>query len=115
MLTTIDEEVASERRVFRVAARGLLIDLRGKHDRFPALIDGDDYAYTHALGEYLHKNGQNGLLVRSARHEQGVNLAAFKPDILSNPRHYCYLVYRWVPGDPAVQVERTSGKVWKRI
>ncbi len=115
MVTTIDEEVVSERRVFEVSARGVIIDLRDKHDRFPALIAGDDYTFTHALGGYLHKNGQNGLLARSARHKRGVNLAAFKPDILSNPRHHCYLVYRWAPGDPAVQVERTSGKVWKRI
>lgn len=115
MLTTIHEEVVSDRRVFKVSARGVIIDLRGKHQRFPGLIDPDDYAYTNALGEYLYKNGQRGLLVRSARHPEGVNLAAFKPDILSEPRHHTYLSYRWVQGEPAVRVERAVGKVWRRI
>ena len=115
MLTTIREEVFSDRRVFKVAARGVIIDLRDKHERFPGLIDPDDYAYTNALGEHLHNNGQRGLLVRSARHPEGVNLAAFKPDILSEPRHHTYLSYRWVPGEPAVRVERAVGKVWRRI
>jgi len=85
MLITIAEEVVSERRVFEVVATGLFIDLRGKHDRFPGLIDKDDYTFTHALGEYLNRNNQSALLVQSARFN-GINLAAFRPDVLSNPR-----------------------------
>lgn len=115
MLTTIEEEVVSERRVFKISALGIIIDLRGKHARFPELIDPDDYTFTQALGEYLHRNAQNGLLVRSARYAPGTNIAAFKPDILSNPRYHSYPVYRWTPGESAVNVERIRGKTWKRI
>jgi len=115
MLTTIREEVVSDRRVFKVSVCGVIIDLRDKHRRFPALIDPNDYTYTNALGEHLHKNGQSGLLVQAARHPEGVNLAAFKPDILSDPRHHSYLAYRWTPGESFVRVEKTTGKVWKRI
>lgn len=115
MAITIDEEVVSERRVFRVSVSGIVIDLRAKHERFPRVIDPDDYTFTHALGDYLHKNAQNGLLVRSARHNPGTNLAAFRPDILSDPRHHSYLAYRWIPGEASVRIERMSGRVWKRI
>lgn len=46
MLTAIDEEVVSERRVFKVLATGIIIDLRGKHLAFPGLIAPDDYTFT---------------------------------------------------------------------
>jgi len=85
----------------------LFIDLRGKHDRFPGLIDKDDYTFTHALGEYLNRNNQSALLVQSARFN-GINLAAFRPDVLSNPRHHSYLRYHWSPGGP-VQIEGADG------
>ena len=112
MLTTHSEEIVSERRVFWVHAEGILVDLRGKYRKFPKLLDKEDYTFTHAVGAHLHDNGQNGLLVESARHREGVNIAAFKPDILSNPRHNSYLTYRWMPGQPKVRVEKTSGRTW---
>ncbi len=40
MLMRIEEEVVSERRVFRVTVAGILIGLRGKQVAFPQLIDG---------------------------------------------------------------------------
>jgi len=113
MLTEIAEEVVSERRVFLVHVGGILVDLRKKHHKFPKLIEKGDYSFTHAIGAYLCDNGQNGLLVESARNRDGVNAAAFKPGILSNPRHHSYLVYRWVPGDSAVRIEKTRGRTWK--
>ncbi len=115
MLMRIEEEVVSERRMFRVTITGILIDLRGKQVDFPQLIDGEDYSFTHALGDYLYDNGQKGLLVHSARLTSGVNIAAFSPDILHNPRHHSYLIYKWVPGKPEITIERPRGKVWKRI
>jgi hypothetical protein len=113
MLTTISEEIVSERRVFWVHAEGILVDLRGKCRRFPKLVDKEDYTFTRAVGAHLHDNGQNGLLVESARHQEGTNIAAFKPDVLSDPRHHSYLTYRWVPGQSEVRVEKTSGRTWK--
>jgi hypothetical protein len=113
MLVKISEEVVSERRVFRVHAEGILVDLRGKRHKFPKLHDRKDYSFTNTVGAYLYDNGQNGLLVESARYHEGINIAAFKPDILSNPRHHSYLTYRWIPGDSGVKVEKTRGKTWK--
>jgi hypothetical protein len=115
MLTTIDEEVFTHRRVFKVQVRGILIDLRGKFRKFPKLLDKEDYSFTHAVGARLHDDRQNGLLVESARYREGTNVAAFRPDILSNPRHARYLIYRWVPGQSTLSIEKNPGRTWKRI
>jgi hypothetical protein len=115
MLIKIDKEVVSERRVFLVHVGGILVDLREKYHNFPKLLDTSDYSLTHAVGEYLYDRGQSGLLVESARYHDGVNIAAFKPDILSNPRHHSYMIYRWVPGDSVVRIEKTRGRTWKII
>ncbi len=115
MLTAIEEEVVSERRVFLVHVGGLLVDLRNKHHKFPKLLARADYSFTHAVGAYLYDNGQNGLLVESARHRAGINAAAFKPDILSNARHHSHLIYRWMPGDSTIRIEKTRGRLWKSV
>lgn len=111
----ITGEVVSERRVFLVHAGGLFIDLRGKHRKFPGLVDNSNYAFTHAVGAYLHDQGQNGLIVNSARYNEGSNLAAFKQGVLSDPRHRCYLSYHWAYGSREVRIQRAPGKTWKVI
>ncbi len=114
MQTPVEEAVIAERRVFRVRLAGLIVDLRGKEAKHPGLVDRTSYAYTHRVGAYLHAQGQSGLLVHSARCE-GTNAAAFTPRILSDPRHHCYLTYRWRPGSDAVRVERTAGRKWMEV
>jgi len=115
MLIEFAGEVVSERRVFRVGVRGILVDLRKKYRTFPKLLDKDDYTFTHSVGVYLHDSGQRGILVESARYRSGTNVAAFTPDILSNPRHDSYLIYRWVPGQTTVRIEKPRGRTWKTI
>lgn len=115
MLIEIEEEVVSERRIFLVHVSGILVDLRGKRRSFPQLHDKEDYSFTHTVGAYLFDKGQSGLLVESARYRDGVNIAAFRPDILSNPRHHSYMIYRWKPGDSSVRIEKTRGRTWKVI
>lgn len=113
MLIPIEKEVVSDRRVFRVHVGGILVDLRGKHQKFPQLLSEKDYTFSHVVGSYLYDNGQAGILVESIRYPDGINVAALKPDILSNPRHHCYLTYRWLPGDFSVHIEKTPGRTWK--
>ena len=115
MITDINGEVVSERRIFRVGVTGILIDLRKKHHAFPGLVNTEDYTYTNAVGEYLFDKGQKGLLVKSARYDDGANIAAFTPDILKNPRHHSYLAYRWTPGTSEIKVQRADGKLWKKV
>lgn len=108
-------EVIADRRIFLVYVDGLLIDLRAKSDSYPQLVGPNDSSFCQKLGTYLHSQGVNGLLVHSARHLVGVNIAAFRQRVLSNPRHNSYLTYRWKPGDNHVRIERKPGSVWKSI
>jgi hypothetical protein len=107
-------EVRAERRVFRARCRGLLVDLRRKWRKFPALVDRRSYPFTHRVGTFLHDQGQNGLLARSARVE-GVNAAIFRADVLSRVRDHCFLTYRWTIGSAEVTVERSPGRTWLRL
>lgn len=99
-----------ERAVYRIHCKALLIDLSGKEDEYPDLV-GQDYGFTQQVGERLRREGHPGLLSPSARHKNGINLVAFSPAILSNPRPYCYLTYTCDPVRRIVTVERTAGKV----
>ena len=113
MLTAISGEVVSERKAFLVHAAGILVDLRRKYHKFPKLLDLTDYSFTNTLGAYLYDKGQSGLLIESARRHEGANIAAFRPDMLSNPRYHTALVYRWLPGDATVRIEKVPGKTWR--
>jgi len=103
----LDREITGERRVFTVACSGLLIDLVGKEAAHPELVSRASYGFCQALGAFLVEQGQNGLQVQSARHD-GVNVAVFRPERLSNVRDHCYLVYTMRPTGDAVRIERRS-------
>ena len=105
-----DIEVVSERRVFEVNCSGLLVDLRSKEQLFPLLHDKVNYRFCQQVGNYVHDQGQNALVVNSA-HCDGVNVAVFDKKVLSNVRDYCYLTYRWNPVKATqVVVERMVGQ-----
>ncbi len=109
-----DREIVGERRVLDVRCDAILLDLRGKERAVPGLIDRRDYAFTQALGRYLHVQSQNGLLVRSAR-SAGHNAAILRPQVLSDVRDKCFLTYRMNPVHDEVSVERTPGRRWMRV
>lgn len=100
--------IIRERAVYLVGCQAVLIDLRGKQKTFPWLV-ADDHGMTQAVGGRLQREGHPGLLAPSARCI-GTNLAAFKPVILSNPRHHCYLTYRLDPVTRRISVERQPGE-----
>jgi hypothetical protein len=108
------ETAITERRVFKVRATGILIDLRGKEKEFPELIS-DHYDFTHRLGDYLYSAGQKGLLVQSARDAEGANIAAFTPDILSDPRHQLYMSYILENGAVRLSLDTYRAKKWQDI
>ena len=88
-----------------------MIDIRGKHRHEPGLVDRRDYGFTQPLGRYVKDQGQNGLLVKSARAD-GVNAAILRQEVLSNVRDVCQLTYFMNPQKDSVRVERTPGKRW---
>lgn len=100
-----EQNIIADRRVFLARARGLLIDLQKKTEQFPALLDKQNYSFTHAVGRYVHEQNQNGLLTQSARHN-GTNAAIFKARILSNIRDHSMLCYHWRPLDNTIFIKR---------
>lgn len=110
----LDREVLSERRTFNVRCDALLLDLRGKERAHPELVSRTSYAFTHALGRYVHEQSLNGLLVRSARCD-GTNAAVFKPERLSNVRDRTFLTYRTNVARDTFVAERTPGRKWIRL
>lgn len=94
--------VVTERKIYRVRADALLIDLRATCRAQPGLLDGEDYGHAQTLGERLARQGHPGLLSRSAR-GPGEIAALFTPKVLSNPRMLCYLDYC---------LDRASGEIW---
>ncbi|MDW7646497.1 MAG: RES family NAD+ phosphorylase [Desulfuromonadales bacterium] len=110
-----DIEISADRRVMLILCRGILVNLVGKEGTYPGLLDPEDYTFTQGLGRYLHDQGQNGLLVKSARCD-GINSAIFRENILSNVRDCCYLTYFWNPArSRALRVERERGIPWLDI
>jgi hypothetical protein len=110
----LDRDIVGERRVFDVRCDAIVLDLRGKEARFPQLVDRASYAYTQGLGRYLHEQGQNGLLVRSAR-SAGANAAVLRPAVLSGVRDRCYLTYLTNPTRDEVLVQRHNGEPWMTV
>ena len=112
---TENRVIRGDRRIFKVQCRGIIIDLRGKEQTWPALVDRSSYKFTQGLGHYLQDQNQNGLMVASARCE-GTNLAAFTPQILSNPVEDRDLTYSTNPAQgPEVLVENETGAVWMAV
>lgn len=85
--------ITVDRRVALVHCQGLAFDLSHKATEYPWLIDPLDYSQCRNIGQRIANEGHPLLIVPSARHNKGVNVAAFRPDILSNARDYCYLQY----------------------
>ncbi len=103
------EGVTIERKVYLVRCDAGLLNLVPKLEMFPALIDSapGGYHLTHQVGARIHHDGHPGLISRSA-HCKGAVYAIFKPQVLSNPRQFCYLTYR-IEGN-RVTVERRPGE-----
>ena len=102
--------VTRYRAVYRVHARGLFLELRGKERQYPELLD-EDYGATQAIAKHAAAQGLAGLLYPAARWPAGSCLAAFRPDPLSDPVLLYYLTYRIDPVAQAVAIERTPGVV----
>jgi hypothetical protein len=110
----LDRDVVRERRVFDVRCEALLVDLRGRESTHPDLVSRTSYSFTQALGRYLQDQGQNGLLVQSARW-RGTNAALFNAQRLSNVRDKLFLTYRINPARDRTIVEREPGVEWLTI
>lgn len=107
------ESVVAERRVYQVDCDAALVDLRTQWVTHPDLFHTSDYHTTQWLGARLHHEGHPGLITRSVRQPAGQSLAILNPQVLSHPRHNCYLTYRL--SGSCLAVEKPSGRVWFEI
>ncbi len=105
--------IVAERKVCTVQCDAALLDLRPQAKRHAGLMHKTDYSETQTIGARLHREGHPGVLTPSVRHSEGVNYAILNPDVLSSPRHHCYLSYR-LRGETIV-VEKQAGEVWLEI
>lgn len=99
--------------VFIVQCDAALIDLRNKVIEHPELIDRDPLHYetTQKIGLRVHQEGYPGLLVRSARMFSGENIAVFRKNILSNPKHFQNYFYEFNQKNNTEIVKSISGEV----
>jgi hypothetical protein len=101
--------IVIERKVYWVRLDAMLVELRPLVGTYPALVDPNDYSFTHLVGARLYKEGFPGLVTSSARCHGDV-YATFTPRPLSSPRVACYLTYR--TAGTQVIVEQAIGETW---
>lgn len=90
----VDEQIIhTDRRVAKTSCLGLAIDLSSKTEEYPWLIDPINYSRCQDIGKRMAKEGHPLLRVKSARDIDGINVVAFKSNVLSNVREHCYLKY----------------------
>ncbi|WP_244946873.1 RES family NAD+ phosphorylase [Legionella israelensis] len=84
-----------DRRIAKVNCCGLAFDLSPKADEFPWLIDPVNYTKCQEIGRRVATEGHPLLRVPSARHDKGINIVVFSQQVLSNPREFCKLQYKF--------------------
>lgn len=77
-----------------------LVDLRGLRDERPELYEADDYAKAQAFGVALRwpktGEGANGIVYKSVRRAEGVNVCVYKPSLVKLPVNQAdHYEYRW--------------------
>jgi hypothetical protein len=101
--------VVSERHVYTVACRALLLDFTAAVDHSPELRHPPRYDLAQTVGARLHHEGHPGLLLPSVRRPEGQTFAIFTPVVLSAPMLAEHCIYRLL--DDGLVVERTSGSL----
>lgn len=104
--------IVIERKIYLVQCDSALIDLRPSIEKHPEILHPVDFTATHAIGGKIHREGHPGLVTKSARCN-GEVYGIFTPNVLSNPRHTCYLTYTTTAN--GVEVKRNLGATWLTI
>ena len=107
------EIVFGERQVYSVSCKAALLDFRHLVDQYPDLLHKTDYTYCQSVGARIHREGHPGLLTSSVRYKSGESYGVFNPNVLSNPRHNCQLIYH-LEGRHIV-VKKKPDVTWLRI
>ncbi len=101
--------IVRHRMVYKVACTAILIDLTKEKRYFPQLTDASNYRFTQQVGKRIRTEMHPGLLAPSARRQDGINLAAFTPKVLSTPELVGHLRYQLDPQSMSLTVTDESG------
>ncbi|MFO1322100.1 MAG: RES family NAD+ phosphorylase [Burkholderiales bacterium] len=82
-------------RLYRVGLDTPLHDLRPRKAPFVAAHDPESYAASRTLAATLRREGSNGVVYRSVRHDGGECVGLFKPRAARECVHAAYLIYVW--------------------
>ena len=82
-------------RLYRVGLDTPLHDLRPRKAPFVAAHDPESYAASRTLAATLRREGSNGVVYRSVRHDGGECVGFFKPRAARECVHAAYLIYVW--------------------
>ena len=89
-------------------------DLTERKDHAECLAQ-DDYVASQALARDLRQNGSSGILYPSVRHEGGLCLAAFRPDVIGIPVQGRHFAYHFNGEFIDMYRDETNGEVFKII
>lgn len=97
LAATAEPAMKVEMRVYRVAIRGRVHELRRgvPPAQARALLAPDDYTAGQALALQLRDAGADGIVYPSVRHAGGECVAAFYPDLITSCRQHRHLIYSW--------------------
>ena len=95
MRATSQARMQLDQRVYLADLDAPLHDIRGAKDLSPQLYDADSYAASQGFARGLRKDGSNGVVYDSVRHQGGQCAAVFRPKALSNCRQEQHLCYVW--------------------
>lgn len=110
-----EEAVISERKLYSVTCDAGLLDFCPVIEAYPDLVHKTDYTFTQSVGARIHHEGHPGLLTASARYQNGENYVVFNTEVLSNPRHHSYLIYRLEKQHIFVEKKHGSGSTWLKM
>ncbi len=96
-----------EMRVYHVEIKGRFDDAQALDADHP-ILDALAYDAAQMLARRLRTQGSNGIHYRSVRDPDGLCVAAFKTNVLSNCRHASQMLYHW-DGATIVEVYEKVG------
>jgi len=89
-------------------------DLTGRSD-YADCLEPDSYTASQALARELRQNGSEGILYPSVRHEGGLCIAAFWPDVIGVPQQARHFAYHFNGDKIDMYRDETTGEVFKII
>lgn len=97
-------------RAYVAQLNGDLHDVRPLAANHPELEHQSDYSFPQSIGRNLRDSGSNGIVFSSVRRAGGINVAVYRPRLLSDCTQERHLTYRW-DGNAIVSVYQKNAYI----